>query len=72
MGATHVHPSWSAPVFTDGIATGDILVGYPLTFGKVKADVSLRVDNITDKFFYDQGFRPAAGRTYYLSTRLQF
>ena len=72
VGATHVHPSWSAPVFTDGITTGDILLGYPMTFGKVKADLSLRVDNIADKFFYDQGFRPATGRTYYMSTRFTF
>lgn len=72
VGEVHVHPSWSAPVYTDGITTGDILVGYPFTLGKVKADVSLRVDNIADKFFYDQGFRPAAGRSYYLSTRLSF
>lgn len=52
--------------------TYDLLVGYPVTFGKVTADVSLRVDNITDKFFYDQSFRPATGRTYYLSKRLKF
>jgi len=72
VGAVHVHPSWSAPVYTDGIFTADILIGYPVTVGHLKTDVSLRVDNLTDKFFYDQSFRPATGRTFYLSTRFQF
>jgi len=72
VGETHVHPSWSAPVFTDDIVTYDFLVGYPFSVGKVKIDVSFKVDNIADKFFYDQGFRPATGRNYYFSTRLSF
>ena len=72
VGNTHVHPSWSAPVYEDRVRTGDILVGYPLKFGRTTADVSLRVDNVTDRFFFDQSFRPAAGRTYYLSPRLRF
>jgi outer membrane receptor for monomeric catechols len=72
VGDVHVHPSWAAPIYSKNIRTGDLLLGYPVKFGRVTADVSLRVDNITDKFFYDQSFRPAAGRTFYLSTRLQF
>ena len=72
VGSVHVHPSWSAPIYANNVRTYDLLVGYPVTFGKVTADVSLRVDNLTDKFFYDQSFRPATGRTFYLSNRLKF
>lgn len=72
VGSVHVHPSWAAPVYANNIYTYDLLVGYPVSLGKVNADVSLRVDNLTDKFFFDQSFRPATGRTIYLSNRLKF
>jgi iron complex outermembrane receptor protein len=72
VGDTHVHPSWAAPVYATNVRTADFLIGYPVKIGDRRADVSLRVDNIADKFFYDQSFRPAAGRSFYLSTRLQF
>jgi iron complex outermembrane receptor protein len=72
VGSVHVHPSWAAPVYANNVRTYDLLVGYPVNFGKVSADISLRVDNLTDKFFFDQSFRPATGRTFYLSNRLKF
>jgi len=72
VGSVHVHPSWAAPVYANNVRTYDLLVGYPVNLGKVSADISLRVDNLTDKFFYDQSFRPATGRTFYLSNRLKF
>jgi len=72
VGDTHVHPSWAAPIYATNVRTADFLIGYPVRIGDRRADVSLRVDNIADKFFYDQSFRPAAGRSFYLSTRLQF
>jgi iron complex outermembrane receptor protein len=72
VGEVHVHPSWSAPIYARNVRTADILLGYPVKFGSVEAEVSLRVDNLADKFFYDQSFRPATGRTFYLGSRMKF
>lgn len=72
VGAVHVHPSWSAPVYANDVATGDILVGYPLKFGHTAVDVALRVDNVTNKFFFDQSFRPNRARQIDLTARIKF
>ena len=71
-GAVHVHPSWSAPVYANNVATGDILLGYPVRFRKTTVDLTLRVDNITNKFFFDQSFRPNRARQIDLTARFRF
>lgn len=72
VGAVHVHPSWSAPVYARNVSTVDLLVGYQWKIGRIGADVSLRVDNLTNRFFYDQSFRPNQGRSIDLITSLHF
>jgi iron complex outermembrane receptor protein len=72
IGEIHVHPSWSAPVYNEPFESYDALIGYRTKLGGVETDFSLRADNLMDKFYYDQSFRPGSGRSLYFSTRLHF
>ena len=71
-GAIHLHPSWSAPIFSPEVWIADATIGYRFKMGETDTDFALRVNNLTDEFSYDQTFRPAFPRTVQLIARFKF
>jgi len=71
-GEIRLHASWSVPLYSNDVWDGNLLLGHRFRVGKVDADVSLRVDNLFDKFYYEQTFRPVEPRRTYLSASLKF
>ena len=72
VGNNHLHPSWSAPIYGKTPWDTNLLLGYTFKVGKLNTDVSLRVENALDKFYFDETFRPNEPRRYYLNTRFKF
>lgn len=72
IGAIHVHPSWSAPIYSPEVWVFDATIGHKMTVGSTRIDLALRVNNVTDEFYYDQVFRPAFPRTFQLLARFNY
>jgi outer membrane receptor protein involved in Fe transport len=71
-GEIRLHPSWSVPLYSNNVWDGNVLLGHRFRFGKIEADVSARVDNIFDKFYYEQTFRPVEPRRSYVTASFKF
>lgn len=72
LGKTHLHPSWSSPIYNPEVWLIDATLGYQFKWNRVTTDLILRVNNLTDKFAYDQTFRPAMPRNIQFVTRFKF
>jgi iron complex outermembrane receptor protein len=72
MGAIRLHPSWSSPIDSPEAWMIDATLGYTFKLNRVATDVILRVNNLTDKFTYDQTFRPGMPRNFQVLTRFKF
>lgn len=71
-GATHLHPSWSSPIYNPEVWLVDATIGYQFKINKVTTDLVLRINNLTDEFAYDQTFRPSMPMNFQFITRFKF
>ncbi len=71
-GKVRLHPSWASPLDSPEVWLFDATVGYQFKVRDVTTDLILRVNNLTDKFHYDQTFRPGMPRTFQVLTRFRF
>ncbi|HRE82322.1 MAG TPA: TonB-dependent receptor [Opitutaceae bacterium] len=71
-GEIRIHGSWSVPLYTNNVWDGNALLGYRFKLRKLECDLSGRVDNIFDKFYYEQTFRPVEPRRAYVTASFKF
>jgi iron complex outermembrane receptor protein len=67
-----VHPSWSVTIVQDPFWTADLMIGYKGRIRDFPIDLSLNVNNVTDKEHEDGVFQRAPGRTATLTARFTF
>ena len=68
-----VHPSWSAPIYSEPHFYADFLVGYrwDLT-DKTQAEISFRIENLFNSQYLDGTFRPSEPIRGYMNAKLKF
>lgn len=71
-GEIRLHASWSVPLYSRDVWDGNLLLGHRFRVGKIDADVSARVDNLFDKFYFEQTFRPMEPRRAYVTASCKF
>ncbi len=71
-GENRIHASWSSPVYSKSSYDGTLLVGRKFKLRDVETDVSLRVDNLFDQFYYEHTFRPVQPRRFHVNANFRF
>lgn len=71
-GTTRIHPSWESPIDAKPYWYTDFTAGWPLRFGRVQAELVANVKNVFDKFYFNQTFRPADPRQFFVSANVKF